>query len=137
VSEAFLKIFYLFYHCNYISTSQVTARMRIECVVCRDHKRWIAFPQSPVTEECTHFPTTCLSCLQATVKFGLEQKQWEDIKCPDCGAVLQYRDLQRFADNETKKKLDNLIVLRAVQDDPEFRWACFFSGPFASLWLPF
>ncbi|KAK1248174.1 hypothetical protein MKX08_006394 [Trichoderma sp. CBMAI-0020] len=52
----------------------------------------------------------------------LERKQWEDIKCPECGAVLQYQDIQKFADNETQKKLDTLMVQRAIQDDASFLW---------------
>lgn len=96
--------------------------MMVECVVCRDSKGSIAFPQSPITSECAHFPTTCLKCLQRTLRYGLEQKQWEDIKCPECGTVLQYKDLQKFADDKTRKKLDILIVQRAIQDDPNFLW---------------
>ncbi|KAL7923196.1 hypothetical protein ACQKWADRAFT_326132 [Trichoderma austrokoningii] len=96
--------------------------MMVECIICRGHKRSMAFPQSPITTECTHFPTVCLLCLASTVKAELGRKDWEDIKCPECGAVLQYKELRRFADNETKDKLDSLMIQRAIQDDANFLW---------------
>ncbi|KAM0474589.1 hypothetical protein ACHAPX_007533, partial [Trichoderma viride] len=96
--------------------------MKVECVICGDYKGTMSFPQSPITKDCTHFPTTCLMCLQKMLRSELERKQWEDIKCPECGAVLQYQEIQKFADNDTKKKLDTLIIQRAIQDEPNFLW---------------
>lgn len=98
--------------------------MKVECVICGDYKGTMSFPQSPITKECTHFPTACLRCLQKMLRCELERKQWEDIKCPECGAVLQYQEIQKFADNDTKKKLDTLIIQCAIQDDPNFLWVC-------------
>lgn len=96
----------------------------IECVVCGDYKGSEEFPSSPITKECKHFPTTCLVCLQKTLRSELERKHWEAIKCPECSAVLQYKDMQKFADDETKRKHDTLIIQRAIRDDPNFLWVC-------------
>ncbi|EHK43703.1 uncharacterized protein TrAtP1_008103 [Trichoderma atroviride] len=96
--------------------------MKVECIICGDYKGTMSFPQSPITKECTHFPTACLRCLRKMLRSELERKQWEDIKCPECGAVLQYQEIQKFADDDTKKKLDTLIIQRATQDDPNFLW---------------
>ncbi|KAM0261324.1 hypothetical protein ACHAQJ_002355 [Trichoderma viride] len=96
--------------------------MEIECVVCIVYKAPKDFPTSPITRQCTHFPSTCLECMEDTVRSELERKQWEAIACPECSSVLEYQDIQRFADKATKEKYDTLIIQRAIQEDPTFVW---------------
>ncbi|KAK6448156.1 hypothetical protein ACSS6W_003014 [Trichoderma asperelloides] len=96
--------------------------MKIECIVCGDFKEPEDFSSSLITQECKHVPTTCLECLRSTLRSELERKHWEAIKCPQCSAIFKYQDIQKFADDETKRKYDTLIIQRAVKDDPNFIW---------------
>jgi hypothetical protein len=71
--------------------------------------------------------------MEDTVRSELKRKKWEAIGCPECSAILEYRDIQRFADDETKGKYDTLIVQRAIQEDPTFVWVRIITALWTSL----
>ena len=75
-----------------------------ECIICTDTKPVSEFPSAAITTTCNHPPTTCLICVATSIRTDLNNRLWNEIKCPECRATLQYDDVQRFADDETKDR---------------------------------
>jgi hypothetical protein len=75
-----------------------------ECVICTDTKPVSDFPTAGITKACTHEPTTCLVCVATSIQTDLSNRLWNEIKCPECRELLEYDDVQRFADDETKER---------------------------------
>lgn len=73
----------------------------VECVVCTDNKPPEAFPRFSVTASCTHSPSTCLECVQLSIESDLNSKLWTEIRCPECRELLEYADIQRYANEQT------------------------------------
>lgn len=94
-----------------------------ECIVCTDVKPIAtSFPSASVTTSCTHPPSTCLDCLATSIRTDLNTKLWNEIRCPECGATLQYDDVDRFADEETKERYQALSFRCAVSAADNFLW---------------
>ena len=91
-----------------IVTHQRTPRSSIsgvlECVVCADTKILDAFPRLSITSTCTHPPNTCLDCIQLSIESDLSSKLWTEIRCPECTELLEYADIQRYANEQTFSK---------------------------------
>jgi transcription initiation factor IIE alpha subunit len=62
------------------------------------------FPTVAITKACTHEPTTCVICVATSIRTDLNSRLWNEIKCPECRETLEYDDVQRFADEETKER---------------------------------
>jgi hypothetical protein len=75
-----------------------------DCLICADTKEEILFPRFSPTASCTHSPNTCLECLERSIRSDLNGKIWTDIRCPECRQLLDYTDIQRYADEETFKR---------------------------------
>lgn len=75
-----------------------------DCLICADTKEEILFPRFSPTASCTHSPNTCLECLERSIRSDLTGKIWTDIRCPECRQLLEYTDIQRYADEETFKR---------------------------------
>ncbi|KAJ4255588.1 hypothetical protein NW762_009585 [Fusarium torreyae] len=73
----------------------------IECIVCADTKDADAFPRFSVTATCTHPPSTCLDCVQLSIESDLNGKLWTELRCPECRELLEYADIQRYANKQT------------------------------------
>lgn len=80
-----------------------------DCSICSDTKEEILFPLFSPTASCTHAPTACLECLERSIRSDLTSKIWTDIRCPECRELLDYTDIQRYADEETFKRCVCLI----------------------------
>ncbi|KAK3683352.1 hypothetical protein B0T22DRAFT_246180 [Podospora appendiculata] len=93
-----------------------------ECIVCTETKKVQDFPQAAVTNKCSHAPSTCLQCVATSIKTDLNNRLWNEIKCPECREVLQYDDVQRFADPETKERYQNLSFRYAISEAENFLW---------------
>ncbi|KAH6621558.1 hypothetical protein B0J18DRAFT_411290 [Chaetomium sp. MPI-SDFR-AT-0129] len=93
-----------------------------ECIVCTDTKPVSEFPAAGITKACDHDPTTCLVCVEMSIKSDLTSKLWDEIKCPECRATLEYDDVQRFADEETKERYQTLSFRSAISSSPTFLW---------------
>ena len=94
----------------------------MECTVCFESKEAAAFISSPLTSACVHKPATCLDCLQAAIRADLSSKPWSEVGCPECGGVLAYDVVQRYADAATRQKHHELAIRHALQDDEDFIW---------------
>ncbi|KAL2168398.1 hypothetical protein VTG60DRAFT_7311 [Thermothelomyces hinnuleus] len=75
-----------------------------ECIVCTDTKPMLEFPTVGITKACNHEPATCLACVATSIRTDLNTRLWNEIKCPECRETLEYDDVQRFADEETKER---------------------------------
>lgn len=75
-----------------------------ECIVCTDTKPVSEFPTVGITKACNHEPATCLACVATSIRTDLNTRLWNEIKCPECRETLEYDDVQRFADEETKER---------------------------------
>ncbi|KAK3320533.1 hypothetical protein B0T19DRAFT_444367 [Cercophora scortea] len=93
-----------------------------ECIVCTETKNVRDFPKAAVTNKCAHAPSTCLQCVATSIKTDLNNRVWNEIKCPECREVLQYDDVQRFADPETKERYQTLSFRYAVSEAENFLW---------------
>lgn len=71
------------------------------CNVCFENLETDQFPGRRLTSACDHAATVCRSCLATSISTQLSSKIWDQISCPDCGAVLEHQDIKDFADEET------------------------------------
>jgi hypothetical protein len=97
-------------------------RGEIECTVCIDSKPVAAFPGAAVTKTCTHPPTACLDCVAASIRADLNNRLWNQIRCPECRETLEYDDVQRYADAETRERYQTLSFRYAVSEADNFIW---------------
>lgn len=74
-----------------------------KCMVCLNDLPIIAFPSERISPQCIHDPSTCLRCLQESIKYDHYNKIWDNIRCPEvgCSSLLSYYDVQKYADRET------------------------------------
>lgn len=72
-----------------------------ECAVCSESKSLSFFPGVPVSRTCLHSPNTCLACVRTSIRVDFETRQWNHIHCPECREVLDYHDVQKYADQKT------------------------------------
>ncbi|PTB63378.1 hypothetical protein BBK36DRAFT_1181772 [Trichoderma citrinoviride] len=93
-----------------------------ECSICAEVKSSKQFPTAPIARGCDHRPTTCRPCITRVIKTELSSKPWEEVACPECGATLEYQDVQKYADAETRERHDKLMVLHTLQQYPDFIW---------------
>lgn len=94
----------------------------IECIVCTDSKPVAEFPGAAITKTCAHPPTTCLDCVAVSIRSDLDTRLWNEIRCPECRETLQYDDVQRYADAETRERYQTLSFRRAVSEADNFVW---------------
>ncbi|UKZ62868.1 uncharacterized protein TrAtP1_004100 [Trichoderma atroviride] len=93
-----------------------------DCLICADTKEEILFPRFSPTASCTHSPNTCLECLERSIRSDLTGKIWTDIRCPECRQLLEYTDIQRYADEETFKRYETLALRAAMAEAENFFW---------------
>ncbi|KAL6885182.1 hypothetical protein HDV57DRAFT_417085 [Trichoderma longibrachiatum] len=93
-----------------------------DCSICADTKEPILFPRFSPTASCEHPPTACLECLEQSIRSDLTSKIWTDIRCPECRGLLDYTDIQRYADEETFKRYETLALRAAMAEAENFFW---------------
>ncbi|KAH8677906.1 hypothetical protein BX600DRAFT_451043 [Xylariales sp. PMI_506] len=72
-----------------------------DCIVCAESKPLDEFPRFSVSTRCSHPPNTCLDCVQTSIKTEFATKRWDQIHCPECNELMEYQDVERYADKET------------------------------------
>ncbi|KAH6966264.1 hypothetical protein EDB82DRAFT_515332 [Fusarium venenatum] len=109
-----------------IVTHQRTARSTVtgdlDCVVCADTKHVDAFPRFSIAATCTHPPSTCLDCIQLSIESDLNSKLWTEIRCPECRELLEYADIQRYANKQTFTKYETIALRAAMSEADNFVW---------------
>lgn len=79
----------------------VVSKGKRECIICVETRTAAEFPTLSVTANCTHVPEACLECLRTSIRTDLSSKLWTEIRCPECSELLEYVDIQKYADKET------------------------------------
>lgn len=82
-------------------TPASTVTGELDCIICTDSKGVDAFPRFSITSSCTHAPHTCLECIQLSIESDLSSKLWTNIRCPECRELLEYSDIQRYANKQS------------------------------------
>jgi IBR domain, a half RING-finger domain len=93
-----------------------------DCAVCADTLHESQFPETRVTQNCTHTPNTCLECIQRHIESQLETRLWNQLCCPECPALLEYADVEKYASKATFQRYDSLTLRDGIASDPDFRW---------------
>ncbi|CRK21366.1 hypothetical protein BN1723_012357 [Verticillium longisporum] len=93
-----------------------------ECPICAEPKALARFPIFSVTSACLHPPEACLDCLGVAIRTELNTKHWKDIRCPECHELLEYVDVQRYADDGTFSRYENLALRAAMHQADNFIW---------------
>ncbi|OHW89606.1 RING finger domain-containing protein [Colletotrichum incanum] len=119
------------YHKATDTTDVVVTRQRLpandlggsrECPICAETRDPSSFPVLSVTPTCTHPPEACLDCLQMSIKSDLNSKLWTEIRCPECRELLEYVDIQKYADEETFARYEALALRAAMAEADKFIW---------------
>ena len=78
---------------------------RISCEVCGELKLISDYSDREFTDECEHGDAKCCtSCLTSYITAQLESNFWQDIRCPLCRVLMEYKDVAEFATKETFEK---------------------------------
>lgn len=72
-----------------------------ECSICAETLALAEFAVSQISEQCNHPPGACLECIRSSIRFDLETKQWDQIRCLECRALMDYHHVKKYADEET------------------------------------
>ncbi|KAK7442393.1 hypothetical protein CaCOL14_001213 [Colletotrichum acutatum] len=119
------------YHKAADTTDVVVTRQRLpandlggsrECPICAETRDISSFPVLSVTPTCNHPPEACLECLQMSIKSDLNSKLWTEIQCPECRELLEYVDIQKYADEETFARYEALALRAAMAEADKFIW---------------
>jgi hypothetical protein len=76
----------------------------MECIICTNIVSRDLFPQRKITDACQHEPKICLICLGRSIENDLQNRDWNQIRCPSCLEILNYRDIKSFATQDTFKR---------------------------------
>jgi IBR domain, a half RING-finger domain len=93
-----------------------------DCAICAETLRAPQFPETRVTEGCTHAPNTCFECIRRNIDSQLETRMWNQLSCPECPARLGYADVEKYASKPTFQRYDSLALRDGISSDPNFRW---------------
>ncbi|TLD33810.1 hypothetical protein PspLS_00963, partial [Pyricularia sp. CBS 133598] len=93
-----------------------------ECAVCTEEVAESEFPTKAVTSACNHPINTCKTCLKTSISSDMNNKFWNRISCPECGASLMQEDVERHAEPATIDKYRKLKENADRQASPNFRW---------------
>ena len=90
-----------------------------DCDICVESKAWEEYPPFSITASCDHAPRACLQCVSTAIRTDLGSKVWTQLGCLECGVLLEYADVERFADRETferyaRRKYGNVAEKRSL-----------------------
>ena len=96
---------------------------RPSCQVCSDDLDPLLQFQVSVASNCNHAPEICLACWEQHIAAQADTKSWDSITCPhaDCGAILDYGDMQRFAPSDIFRRFDKFQMNKTLQSAPDYR----------------
>lgn len=75
-----------------------------DCNVCAESKPFLSFPIISVSGQCDHPPQTCLECVATSIRTEFASKRWNQIHCPECRGLMEYEDVEAYADKTTFAK---------------------------------
>ncbi|KAJ4316851.1 hypothetical protein N0V84_007643 [Fusarium piperis] len=57
-----------------------------------------------------------------SIESDLSSKLWTEIRCPECRELLEYVDIQRYANNQTFTRYETLALRAAMSEAENFIW---------------
>lgn len=107
---------------NRPNTVQTTENVASECVICYNSYDLDKILLCQPTASCKHELNVCKPCLSDSISSQLDNKRWNRIDCPapDCGELLEYRDIQAYADPQTFTRYFE-FTFQAAQADGIFQ----------------
>lgn len=108
------------------------SRATKDCATCTETKSVSYFPQARISQTCIHNPNTCLDCLKTSIRVNFETRQWNQIYCPECRALLDHQDVQKFADKDTFRRFGSFplsLCVHSHSDDADILQIRFHVSP--------
>lgn len=107
------------------ATSETSSLVRLsehECIICYNSFDIAKTPMCQPSSYCRHEANVCKPCLSASISSQLDTKIWTRISCPasDCDELLEYRDIQAFADPQIFARYFE-FTFQAAQADSHFQ----------------
>lgn len=102
----------------------------VTCMICLEGKAMTEMPHR-ITAACLghanhgqrHTPTLCKPCLAEWIDSSLQSSVWNQLRCPECPAHLEFADVRLYADRPVFERYDMLATRAAlVSEFPNFRW---------------
>ncbi|TGO52663.1 hypothetical protein BCON_0137g00250 [Botryotinia convoluta] len=90
-----------------------------ECSICAEDLVLANFPHY-ISDECTHDPTCCSSCLSRSIGVQIESKEWDQIRCPECAVLLSFDNVKFFASEADFIRYDKNSLSSCIRSDPNF-----------------
>ena len=83
----------------------------VECLICYELFEPARHLMRQPTASCVHEVNICKPCLSVSISSQLDSKMWTRISCPApmCGEILQYDDIQEFADPQIFARCARLV----------------------------
>eukprot|EP00668_Euglena_longa_P045726 GGOE01061406.1.p2 GENE.GGOE01061406.1~~GGOE01061406.1.p2 ORF type:complete len:313 (-),score=91.48 GGOE01061406.1:159-974(-) len=92
----------------------------VACVICYEKT---SIPAKRITGACAHATTICARCVRRHIHEELRGKnQVTRIPGGECGAHLEYNDVNRQASPDDFEFYDRLLTTRALEAMTEFAW---------------
>lgn len=95
------------------------------CVVCFDQEPDVRFAARCPTEGCQHGTSVCVSCLERHILVAIHHTKTTEVRCPhpDCGKVLEYRDVYSSVRDWSQLAYYEFLLLRWEKGNQEdFFW---------------
>ncbi|KAI9642074.1 hypothetical protein NHQ30_009945 [Ciborinia camelliae] len=91
-----------------------------ECSICAEELTPDNFPHHNITSDCAHDAACCYTCLSQCIGVQIESKQWDQITCPECPALLSFDNVKTFASETDFIRYDKKSLLSYIRNDPNF-----------------
>jgi len=93
------------------------------CEIC-DESAPTRTVNCPITSSCSH-PSArqiCRPCLEKHIEAQMSTQSWDSITCwvPRCDAVLQYKDMEKFAAPSDFERYNEFLTRRAMGDEETY-----------------
>lgn len=95
---------------------------KIFCIVCLETLDNSEFPDPGITSSCTHAPSVCKSCTEASIIAAVIGRNWTNPTCPLCLATLSYAGIARLVKPEILTEYNERVFLDSISKMPDFRW---------------
>ncbi|KAF2109151.1 hypothetical protein BDV96DRAFT_472576, partial [Lophiotrema nucula] len=93
-----------------------------DCIICAESRSIRRFSEHTPTSQCSHEINTCRRCLRTWIESEWKAKMWDQLKCPECKAQMQFADVKAAAPSHILKRYERLSSRAAMEAIPGFRW---------------
>lgn len=72
-----------------------------DCSICLESLPIRDFPDATLSDACIHDQSACNECITTSVNTQIPDISWDQIKCPECPAILHYNTVNRYSSTES------------------------------------